>query len=176
MKEQDKKEIVVSEKNEEIHEQDVSNELSDKHKNTSSTNRPNEEDVKNIWWLKYLITFGVLAVFTVLVGWVQGGFVEKNVNLLLAHWGDAFGIPGALAICFGLLIVATNGGTFDMLAYGMRRFFGLFRKNPIDRKYDNFYEYRKSRREKNRSFWYLIIVGGVYLLIGVTLMVIYSQI
>lgn len=144
--------------------------------NSNSKQPPNVEKTKGRWWLPYAITFAVLAIFTILVGWAQGGFSETNEKLLLAHWGDAFGIPGLLAICFGLLVVASNGGTFDMLAYGLRRFFGLFKKSPLDRKYDNFYEYRKHRQEQKRSFWYMIAVGGAYLLVGIILLIFYMQI
>ena len=137
---------------------------------------PNVKEGKSRGWLAYLITTVVLAVFTVLVAWVQGGFTEINVQLCLGHWGDAFCIPGALSIGFGLLVVASNGGTFDMLGYAAKTFFGLFRRNPLERKYGNFYEYRKARREKKRSFWYMVIVGGAYLLVGIVLFVLSSQV
>ena len=131
---------------------------------------PNVQEIKDRWWLKYVITFAVLAVFTVLVAWVRGAFISASQKELLGKLSDAFFVPGILAVCFGLLIVASNGGTFDMLAYGVRTLFRLFRKDPKDRKYGGFYEYRKARQEKKRTFWYLVIVGGVFTLIGAALL------
>ena len=137
---------------------------------TSQKLPPNLVPLKNRWWLRYLITAAVLAVFVVLVAWVRGAFVTTDKKTLLGAISDAFAVPGILAVCFGLLIVASNGGAFDMLAYGVRSVFRLFKKDPLDRKYGGFYEYRKAKQERKRSFWYLVIVGGVYLVIGVAIL------
>ena len=131
---------------------------------------PNAVDVRGRWWLRYVITAAVLAVFVVLVAWARGAFTTTNQRELLGNLCDAFAIPGILAICFGLLIVASNGGTFDMLAYGFRTLFRTLKKDPLDRKYGNFYEYRKAKQAKKRTFWYLVIVGGVYTLIAAALL------
>ena len=137
---------------------------------TSNGLPPNVVKTKGRWWLPYLITTVTLAVLTVLVAWLRGVFSETDKKELLGLLCDAFSVPGILAVCFGLLIVASNGGAFDMLAYGVRSIFRLLKRDPVDRKYGGFYEYRKSRQEKKRSFWYLVIVGGVFLLIGVALL------
>ena len=134
---------------------------------------PNVDKLKKRRWLPYVIMAAVLAVATVLVGWARGGFTKTETRELLIAWCDGFFVPGLLGIAFGVLVLASNGGAFDMLAYGLRRFFGLFRKDPIDRKYNTYYDYQQSRKEKKRSFWYMIIVGGAYLLVGVILFVVY---
>lgn len=142
---------------------------------------PNVEEIKGRWWLKYLITAAVLAVFTVLIAWLRGAFAEVTQSVLdlygvteqqyrFQQWSDAFVIPGVLAVCFGLLIVASNGGAFDMIVYGVKSVFRLFKKDPLDRKYGGFYEYRKARQEKKRTFWYLVIVGAVYVAIAAALL------
>ena len=134
---------------------------------------PNVQEIRGRWWLPYVITFAVLAVFTVLVAWARGCFAEYETKALIGYWCDAFFVPGILCVCFGLLVLGSNGGAFDMLAYGIRRFFGLFKRDVIDRKYGTFYEYQQARRSKKRSFWYMVIVGGVYLLVSAVLLVIY---
>lgn len=135
---------------------------------------PNLQEVKGRWWLPYVITFAILAVMVVLVGWARGGFVETTTKMLLSAWCDAFFVPGVLGMGFGLLIVVSNGGAFDILAYATRRLFGFFKKDPIDRKYRTYYDYKQSRKDKKRSFWYLIIVSSAYLLVAVVLLVVYS--
>lgn len=134
---------------------------------------PNVEEVKSRRWLPYVIAVAVLAVFTLLIGWARGGFTETDTRLLLGEWSDAFSVPGILGLGFGLLVLGSNGGAFDMLSYGVKKLFHLFKKDPIDRKYGTFYEYQQARREKKRSFLYLVIVGGAYLTVGLILLFIY---
>lgn len=136
---------------------------------------PNVVERKQRRWLPYVITAAVLAVFTVLVGWARGVFTETDTVTLLICWCDAFTVPGILGVAFGLLVVASNGGAFDMLAYGVKSIFRLLKRDPIDRKYGGYYEYQQARRSKKRSFWYMIIVGGAYLLVGIVLLVVYLQ-
>ena len=121
---------------------------------------------KNRWWLKYLITAGVLAVLTVLVAWQQGVFTTTAQKELLGELSTAFFVPGIFAVGFGLLVVCSNGGAFDMLSYGFISLARMFKKDPIDRKYGGYYEYSKQRRKKKRSFWYLVIVGAVFVVVG----------
>lgn len=148
---------------------------------------PNVEETKSGWWKPYLITAAVVAVLVVAVAWIRGVFGEiKPSDLALTNETetqyrirqicDAFTIPGVLCICFGLLVLASNGGAFDMLTYSVMAVFRLFKKDPIDRKYGGYYEYTKAKREKKRSFWYLIIVGAVYLLVGVILLIVYYNV
>lgn len=136
---------------------------------------PNVEKLPERRWLPYVITAAVLAVMTVLVAWGRGAFTAKDPEELLRFWCDAFSVPGILGVCFGLLVLASNGGAFDMLAYGVQSLFRLFKKDPIDRKYGGYYEYQQARKEKKRSFWYLVIVGGAYLLVGIVLLIVYMQ-
>ena len=136
---------------------------------------PNAKKLKNRWWLPYLITFSVLAVITILVAWWRGCFTETDPKRLLGAWCDSFFVSGVLGAGFGLLVVASNGGTFDMLSYGFKALFRLLKRDPLDRKYGGFYEYRKSREKNKRSFWYLIILGCVFLLVGGILFIFYYK-
>ena len=76
---------------------------------------PNVEENKGRWWLKYLITVATLSVFTVLVAWARGAFEAADKSALLGALSDAFFVPGVLSVCFGLIVVGSNGGAFDML-------------------------------------------------------------
>lgn len=72
---------------------------------------------------------------------------------------DAFFVSGALITCYGLLVVASNGGTFDMITYGIRRFFDVFRRDVMNTKYKTFYEYRKAKQEKHARYGYFVFAG-----------------
>ena len=140
------------------------------------TTPPNVVGLKNRWWIKYLITAGIVGVFVLLIAWIRNAFTETDPKLLLGYWSDAFSIPGVLLICFGLLVVVSNGGVFDMLSYGLRSALRVFKKDPIDRKYGDFYGYRKARQQKKRGFWFMIIVGTAYLLVGIVLLLLYFNV
>ena len=76
---------------------------------------------------------------------------------------------------FGILVVASNGGTFDMLVYGTKKFIDIFRK-PQHRKITNtFYDYRKVKQENPGDFLYLILVGLGFILVSVVFLIIYYQ-
>ena len=135
---------------------------------------PNVQEKKGRRWLPYVITAAVLTVFALSVAWASGVFTATEGKSLLSGLCDAFFIPGAVSLCVGLLILVSNGGAFDMFAYGGRLFIGMFKKDPLERKYGSYQQYREARKENKRSFWYFIIVGGAYIVVAVILLVIYS--
>ena len=131
---------------------------------------------KSRWWLKYVITVALLSVFTFMLAWGRGAFVTPDKKQLFKLLSDAFAVPGGLTLGLGLLTIASNGGTFDMLSYGVRSFFRLFKRDPLDRKYGDFYEYRKYRQGKKRNFLYLVIVGGAFVLVGIVFVIAYRKV
>ena len=62
-----------------------------------------------------------------------------------------------------------------MLAYGVMQFFNLFRKDPTNRKYKTFYDYKKAQEDKKIEFWYLIIVGAILIGISLIFLAIYNN-
>ena len=141
-----------------------------------NANRPSQNVVKskNRWWIRYVITAAVLSVLAVLIAWGQGTFEITNTKFLLGELSTAFFVPGIFTVGFGLLILCSNGGAFDIFAYGFMSVVRMFKKDPLDRKYGGYAQYRKTQREKKRSFWYLVIVGGVFLIVGGALLIAYS--
>lgn len=124
--------------------------------------------------LKYLIPCLMCGAMAVVILAVRGAFV-KSGKALIADLCDAFTVPGILMLGFGLLVFATNGGAFDMLAFGVRKLFDLFKRDLTKVKYRTFYDYRQAQAEKKRSFLHWIIVGGGFLLIAIIFLIIYSQ-
>ena len=88
---------------------------------------------------------------------------------------DAFFVPGVIFTGFGLLVVASNGGAFDMLAYGTMSLIALFYRNPAKRKYPTFYDYRQSKEDKKTRYWHLLISGLIFIFISVIFLIIYMQ-
>ena len=127
-------------------------------------------------WLPYVISFAVLAALTLLVALAEGGYTPTETWLMLGKWGSSVAISGVFGLSIGLLVWASNGGAFDIFAYGGRIFVRMFfKKDVLDRKYPTYYDYRESRKGKKRSYWYLVIVGAVFLVVGIILLVIGNQ-
>ena len=124
--------------------------------------------------LKYLIPSLICAavVFTILG--TRGAFVKTGKGLM-KDLCDAFTVPGVIMTGFGALVFATNGGTFDMLAYGIRKLFDLFKRDLTKVKYRTFYDYRQAQQEKKRSFFHFLIVGAAFLLVGIAFLIAYYQ-
>jgi hypothetical protein len=78
----------------------------------------------------------------------------------------------------GLLTVASDGGTFDMLNYGVSLFFLMFRRDISKEKRaaKDFYEYRKLRHEKKHNFLYLIIIGAFYIILSLIFALLFNKI
>lgn len=55
----------------------------------------------------------------------------------------------------------------------MKNLFWLFKKNPADRKYKDFYEYREAMKEKKRSYGYMVIVGLAYIAVSLIFLALY---
>lgn len=123
--------------------------------------------------LKYLIPFLLCAVAVILILVWRGAFARSGKGLII-DLCDAFSVPGAVMLGIGLLVFVTNGGAFDMLAFGVIKLFDLFKRDLTKVKYRTFYDYREAQHEKNRSFLNLLIVGGGFLLVGIVFLLIYN--
>lgn len=127
--------------------------------------------MKKYW--KYLITFVVGLLMGLCVFLIKDAFSfaekEKIIEVLI----DATFVPGILMVCFGLLILSANEGTFDMLIYGTKQFFNMFRKKYHRKEAQSFYDYRKAKSENKNDFLYLIFVGIFYLLLSGLFLIIY---
>lgn len=124
---------------------------------------------------KYLITAAVGIVLTLIVLLIKDVFHMSQTVDVMKTLCDGFFVSGILIACFGGLVFASNGGVFDMLTYGLKHLVWVFKKNPADRKYKDFYEYREAMKEKKRSFGYMVIVGIALIAISLIFLAIYYK-
>ena len=124
---------------------------------------------------RYLITSCVALLIVVLIGWARDGFVEENAQALAQIWCDAFFASGAFFVCAGLIVVASNGGVFDMLGYAVTLLWYTFKSSKVERKYKTFYDYREARKDRKRSVSYILIVGLVLVAVSVILLIVYDS-
>lgn len=129
---------------------------------------------KNI--IRYAVCLAAGLLFVLAVVSIENIYAQTQAKEVMRILSDGFFVSG---ICFagvGLLIFASNGGAFDILGYGFRMVFEVFRRDLSKRKYKDYYEYRKAKREKPRSVAYVLIVGIALILIAVIFTVIYYNV
>ena len=125
-------------------------------------------------WLQYLIITGINSLLVLGVMLIQEGFAQTGQELLKVLC-NAFFVPGMCTLGLGVLIWSTNGGTFDMIVFGVIKLFDLFKKDLTKVKYKTFYDYRKAQQEKQRSFSAYIVVGAVFIAVSILFLVLYNN-
>lgn len=125
---------------------------------------------------RYLITTGVGILIVLLVVLMKNGFTETDVTIALQIWCDAFFVSGVFLTCGGLIVVASNGGVFDMLGYAVSLLWYTFKSSKVERKYKTFYDYREARKDRKRSVSYVLIVGLAMLAISVVFLILYDTV
>ena len=124
--------------------------------------------------LKYLIPFLLCAIVVIVVLAVRGSFV-KSGKPLISDLCDAFAVPGMIMTCFGLLVFVTNGGTFDMLAFGVRKLFDLFKKD-VKGKYKDFHDYREAKKDRGLKTTFMLFTGLGYIALAVIFLICYYNV
>ena len=125
---------------------------------------------------RYLITAGVGLLIVLLVVLMKNGFEEQDVEIAMQIWCDAFFVSGVFLTCGGLIVVASNGGVFDMLGYAVSLLWYTFKSSKVERKYKTFYDYREARKDRKRSVSYVLIVGLALLAISVVFLILYDTV
>lgn len=125
---------------------------------------------------KYLITSLAGAAIVIIIVFTHGILQADTTSAAMQILVDAFFVPGVLFVGFGLIVVASNGGAFDMLSYGVSLIFVLLKKNIKERKYKDFYEYSQAKKEKRKdkaSIAFILVVGLVLVAISMVFLALY---
>lgn len=127
--------------------------------------------------LQYSITFGVCALLTFAYIAIGGIFSSTELVETLRILVNGFFSIGIISLCFGLLVICSNNGAYDLIVYGMVRFISLFKKNPNSIKYHTYFDYHTAKQaEEDRSFAYFLIVGGFYILVSLVILIFWYQV
>ena len=125
---------------------------------------------------RYLITAGVGLLIVLLVVLMKNGFEEQDVEIAIQIWCDAFFVSGVFLTCGGLIVVASNGGVFDMLGYAVSLLWYTFKSSKVERKYKTFYDYREARKDRKRSVSFVLIVGLALIAVSVVFLILYETV
>lgn len=122
----------------------------------------------------YVVTALIGIAVSVYVCLSRGIFGAETVADVITILSDAFFIPGAILLCMGLFLHASNEGIFNALSYGMKILGRSFRGKK-DEKIINeeFHEYHARVSQKKTKIKHFLLVGGVNVIISVIFVVIY---
>ena len=124
-------------------------------------------------WIKYGVTIGLGLAYAIYLVIYKNAFAQP-VGTMIRVLSDAFFLPGILMILSGLLMIVSNEGAFDALAYTGRSLRHLFIPERPGEKRVNYREYVEQRREKKvTGFSFLFVVGGVFTALGLILMLVF---
>ena len=125
--------------------------------------------------IPYITTAIVGLIIFIIIICTKKIWDEDETYAIMQILSDACFVPGVLLAGFGLIIVASNGGVFDMLAYAMIKFFDLFKRDPRNKKYKDYYEYSESKKDRKRKTSFMLIVGAVFIVLAVIFLIVYYR-
>ena len=127
--------------------------------------------------IEYAVVGGIGLVMAVIVALVRQLFWQIELIDIMRAMCDSFSVPGLILILVGAVIVCSNGGAFYAFGFAGRKFISLFQSDEKRKETrESYYDYRKRKQEKQRSFWSFFIVGGVFLLIGIAFLIAYYNV
>ena len=107
---------------------------------------------------------GLIVAFAVAA--TRGLFTAGEIPEIRKTASDGCFVASVFLIGFGLLLFAGNGGTFDMLAYGVKSVFSVFQPAKKRKNRETFYEYRTRRQAKKKPFALPIVTGCGFLVLS----------
>ncbi len=115
--------------------------------------------------LSYLITALIGLAMAVAVFVYRGGFSQPDAQGMYFAMSDAFFVPGIFLTGIGLLVLVSNEGFFDILAYGMHSLMTLF--TPFTRKngHEHYYDFKVARAAKRKKPGNAVLVVGIIFLL-----------
>ena len=125
--------------------------------------------------LPYIITAVIGVIIFIIIICVKNIWDAGEAYVVMQILSDAFLVPGVLLAGLGLIIFASNGGVFDMLAYGIMTIFWTLQRDPTKRRYKDFYEYREAQKGKKRGMAFMLIVGSAFILLAIIFLIVYFQ-
>ena len=148
-----------------------------------------KQKVVNSIWFRYIITFSACLIVSFIFAVISGIFTGWEAVVAKTNWRiideltkcmfiltNATFFTGILSLAFGLLVLAANGGMFEMFVYGMRRFFSLFQRDINKIRFKTFYDYHMYKSGQPKTpLLHLVLNGVLFLAISGIFLMIYMQ-
>ena len=124
--------------------------------------------------LPYLISAVIGAAVAILIMFASYKIhtvapVRENAREIMGILSNAFLVPGVILAGIGLIIFASNGGAFDMLAFAVIRFFDLFKKDVKGK-------YRAAKKDREYKTTFMLWVGLAFIALAVIFLICYYNV
>lgn len=123
---------------------------------------------------KYLITLIIGLLISFWVAYTQGIFEQTDLKSILHILTDSFFVSGVLVTGMGGLIFVSNEGSFDGITFAMKSFLSMFKRDK-KKVYRSYYDYKQSKKDRDRSFGYMLICGLVFMAMSGIALLFYSN-
>ena len=106
---------------------------------------------------------------------------KLDLETTLKELCNAFTISGALVLCLGGLVLVSDKGAFDGIAFSMKTFFSVhfffLNKHPQHEgeTYADYVERKHKGDKRRKTYVFQIILGAALLIIGLILLVVYYK-
>ena len=116
-------------------------------------------------WIRFVASIGVGAIFMVIYNAILQSTTSVNIWALLSSYRDGATIGGFVLFFFGLLLILSHFGAFDIFNF----FFGRKKKEDGTREIYSEYVQRKRMEKGHLNLYFLpyLIVGSLFLLFSV---------
>lgn len=122
---------------------------------------------------KYIILGIVDIVCLFAFAYSRGVFKAPDAVHVYHILCDDFFLIGVLNMAVGLFMWVSNEGTFDLINYGMRRFWGFFFKDLNT--YADFTDYKESKEGRKVYFLNFVLYGALFIAIAYVFLKLYQQ-
>ena len=116
---------------------------------------------------RYFITILIGIIMVVIISLSRGILAVESKEAVLFILSDACAIPGIFILAAGILLMVSNEGLFNGISYGFKALTKALKRNPEERKMEDYHEYYSKKTEKKISFGHLILTGGILIIISI---------
>jgi len=136
--------------------------------------KPNEEKLPKapFPWLGMAIAFAALSAVALIYWWIEGLYSATDPKTIVRYLCDGFFAAGAAGIGVGLLVWIGNQGIFNGLSFAVQKIISKFvpSMKVATMSYGDFLE---DKGEKHLQFWYIIAIGGAFLIASIVCLMIF---
>lgn len=131
---------------------------------------------KFVKFFEYAVTFLAGAIIALIYFWIFNLFTTTGAKSIYSKLSDGFLFSGVFIFGAGLLVLASNEGTFNFLNFTVQRIFSKFvhSMKVATMTYSEFVLSKNNKKKIKISF--LLIVGAFYLLLSLLFLFLYYSI
>ncbi len=122
---------------------------------------------------KYIILGIVNIVCLFAFAYSRGVFDAPDAVHVYHILSDDFFVTGVLNMGIGLFMWVSNEGMFDLINYGMRKFWGFFFKDL--NKYADYMDYKESKAGRKAYCLNFILYGALFIILAYIFLKLYQQ-